>query len=292
MSILVDQDTRVLVQGITGSYGRAQTKRMLDYGTKIVAGVSPNKSNTEVWGVPVYGSVAEAAEHAVFNAAVLYIPPVGVAKAAMEEIEAGAKLLMISTEGVPLHDSMRLKSFASEKGAWIVGPNSIGMISPGKCLVGSLAAEYALPGHLGVVTRGGTIAIEMVRMLSEAGLGQSTCVGSGGDKVIGRNPVEYLKLMEQDPDTHAILLAGEIGGMKENECADYIRQMHKPVYAYVLGECAPKGARMGHIGAIISKNGESHEEKCRVLAEAGATVVSTPWELIERLKAAGLGGSV
>lgn len=288
MSILMKKDTRVIIQGITGKYGTNQAKRMLGYGTKIVGGVSPGKQGSEVHGVPVYDSVAELAKEVPFEAAVIYVPAARVYQAAIDAIDGGAKIVMIGTEGMPLHECMKLKRIAEQKGVWLIGPNTIGMISPGECLLGSLAAEYGTKGGLGIVTRGGTVAIEMVRMFSEAGIGQTTCIGSGGDRVIGKNPIEYLKLFEADPDTRAVLLVGEIGGLKENECAQFIPQMTKPVFAYILGRYAPVGARMGHIGAIISSNGESHEEKCRVLAEAGAVIVNTPWEAIDKIKALGV----
>lgn len=286
MSILIDKDTTVMIQGITGAYGRNQAKRMLDYGTRVVAGVSPGKGGQEVWGVPVYNSAAEAAAEHPFHASVIYVPAPSVFSAATEAIAAGAKLMLIGTEGLPLQECMRLRAIAARAGTWLVGPNTIGMIEPGKCLIGSLAAEYGKPGRLGIVTRGGTTAIEMVRLFSEAGIGQSVCVGCGGDKVLGRNPAAYLELLEEDPETDAVLLVGEIGGRKENECAEVVKRMKKPVFAYILGRCAPKGVRMGHIGAIINGRDDTFEAKCEVLGKAGATIVYTPWEAIEKVRAA------
>ena len=285
MSILINKETKVVVQGITGRYGSSQVAAMLDYGTDIVAGVTPGKGGEVIYGVPVYDTVFEAMEkHPEINTGIIYVPPIRVYDAAMEAIDAGIKVGMIAAEGVPLHDTMRLRDYARNKGTWIVGPNTIGLITPGECLIGSLASDYAIPGDVGIVTRGGTIAIELIRLLSAAGIGQSTCVGSGGDKVVFRNLAEYLELFDKDDQTKAIVLNGEIGGGKEAECAKIIPQLSKPVYAYILGRTAPKGKRMGHAGASVGSEAESWESKCEILREAGAHVVATPWELIDELK--------
>lgn len=284
MSILINKNTRVIVQGITGSYGRRQTKVMKEYGTKVVAGVSPGKSGQKLGGIPIYDTVAEAAKNHEFDTSVIYVSPAGVKNAALEAMESGAKIIMIAAEGVPVHDTMKIKRVADSKGISVTGPNTIGMISPGECLVGSLAPSYAMKGKVGLVTRGGTIAIEMIRMMSAEGVGQTTCIGSGGDKVIGVNPKKYLELFDEDPETEAVFFVGEIGGLKENECAEVIKNMKKPVVAYIVGRTAPKGARMGHIGAIISRGEESFETKQEVLKSAGAFVANTPWEAIAELK--------
>lgn len=288
MSILINKDTKVVIQGITGRYGRDQAQKMIEFGTNVVAGVSPGKQGEEIFGVPIYDTVLEAVKNHRANASIIYVPPTKAKDAALEAICAGVRLLMIASEGVPIHDSMVIKKVSKEKGTWVVGPNTIGLISPGECMIGSLAHEFTSKGNIGIVTRGGTIAIELARILTEAGFGQSTIIGSGGDRVIGRNPVEYLREFEQDPETKAVVLNGEIGGGKESECASYIPRMTKPVFAYILGRCAPAGKRMGHIGAIIGSKAETFEEKRRVLAEAGAIVVDTPWQIAEHLKKMGV----
>ena len=288
MSILINKETRVVIQGITGRYGRDQAQKMMEFGTNIVAGVSPGKQGEEILGVPIYDTVKEAVTMHQANAAIIYVPPANAKDAALEAIHSGVKLLMIAAEGIPMHDCMVIKKVSREKNVWVVGPNTIGLISPGECMIGSLAHEFTKKGNIGVVTRGGTIAIELARILTEAGFGQSTIIGSGGDKIIGRNPAEYLEEFEKDPMTKAIVLNGEIGGGKETECAKVIRTMTKPVFAYILGRCAPAGKRMGHIGAIIGSNAESFEEKRKVLAEAGAIVTDTPWQITEHLKQLGI----
>ena len=289
MSILIDNNTAVVVQGITGKYGQGQVRRMMDYGTKIVAGVTPGRSGEEIFGIPIYDTVFEArASHPEINTGIIYVPPLSIKDATEEAIDAGIKVGMIAAEGVPLHDTMKLRARAREKGCWIVGPNTLGLISPGKCMVGSLAADYAQKGRVGLITRGGTINVELIRMLSQNNIGQSTCIASGGDKVVFRNPAEYLELFEKDDETEVVVLNAEIGGNKETQSAEVIRTMKKKVFAYVLGRCAPKGKRMGHIGAIIGSDEEGWENKCRILREAGAIVVDTPWILIDELKKLGL----
>ena len=288
MSILINKETRVVIQGITGRYGRDQAQKMMEFGTNIVAGVSPGKQGEEIFGVPIYDTVKEAVTTHQANAAIIYVPPANAKDATLEAIHSGVKLLMIAAEGIPMHDCMVIKKVSREKNVWVVGPNTIGLISPEECMIGSLAHEFTKKGNIGVVTRGGTIAIELARILTEAGFGQSTIIGSGGDKIIGRNPAEYLEEFEKDPMTKAVVLNGEIGGGKETECAKVIRTMAKPVFAYILGRCAPAGKRMGHIGAIIGSNAESFEEKRKVLAEAGAIVTDTPWQITEHLKQLGI----
>ena len=289
MSILINRETAVVVQGITGKYGQGQVKRMTDYGTKIVAGVTPGRAGEEVFGIPIYDTVFEAiAKHPEINTGIIYVPPLSIKDATEEAIDAGIKVGMIAAEGVPLHDTMKLRTRAREKGAWIVGPNTLGLISPGECMVGSLAADYATKGRVGLITRGGTIAVELIRMMSQNNIGQSTCIASGGDKVIFRNPAEYLEEFEKDDSTEAVVLNAEIGGNKETQSAEVIRRMKKKVFAYVLGRSAPKGKRMGHIGAIIGSDEEGWENKVGILREAGAIIVDTPWILIDELKKLGL----
>lgn len=291
MSILVDQSNKVVIYGITGKYGLNQTKEMLNYGTAIVAGITPGRGGQEVLGIPVYDTMEEVLKNHEPNTAIIYVPTMAVKDVAVEAIESGMKMVMIAAEGVPLHDMMLIKKRADEKGTWVVGPNTLGLVSPGKCSIGSLASSYAKPGPLGFLARGGTISIEMIRMLSAAGFGQSTCVGAGGDKVLGKNPADYLRLFENDPETKAVILVGEIGGQKENECAKIISQMTKPVYFYLLGRTAPPGARMGHIGTIIAGASEGFEAKRETAKKAGAILVDSPWHLLTLLKESGLNGS-
>ncbi len=284
MSILINKDTKVVISGITGRYGSIQAKSMIDYGTNVVAGTSPGRGGDSIWDVPIYDTVEEAVAKHDANACVLYVPAFRVKDAALEAMESGIKLIMIPTEGLPSQDTMFIKAKAEELGVWVLGPNTIGMISPGKSLFGSLASGYAIEGKVGVLSRGGTIAIETIRMLSEAGIGQSTAVGAGGDAVLGKNMIDYLKLFEEDPETEVVVMLGEIGGQKENECAEFISKMTKNVYFYVLGRTAPKGAKMGHAGTIVGGATEGFEAKREILGKAGAVIVDTPWELVEELK--------
>ncbi len=288
MSILINKDTTVAVWGMTGGYGIQQTKNMMSYGTKVVAGISASRGGEEVNGVPIYDTVYEAMKETEINTGIIYVPPARAKDAALEAIESGIKVLMIATEGIPLHDTMLIRRFSEERGTWIIGPNTVGIITPGECLIGSLASDYAIKGRVGLVTRGGTIAVELTRIMSAAGIGQSTCVGSGGDKVIGKNTALYLQLFEQDPETDVVVLNGEIGGYKEYECAKVISGMKKKVIAYILGRCAPEGKRMGHIGAIIGGKSEGFEEKREALRQAGAIVVDTPWLMVEELNKLGM----
>jgi succinyl-CoA synthetase alpha subunit len=289
LSILLDKNTKIIVQGITSKYGRNQVLKMLEYGSDIVCGVSPGKEGETVLGIPVYDTAQTAvAEHGA-NAGIVYVPAMNAKDAALELImTAKVKLIMIASEGIPLHDTMKIRQAASENGVWVVGPNTVGLISPGKCMMGSLSYEFTKPGNIGVVTRGGTVAIEISRILSEAGYGQSSVIGAGGDKVLGRNPADYLAEFEKDGETKAVVLNGEIGGNKEAECAEVVKKMKKPVFAYILGRCATEGKRMGHIGAIIGNQNEGFEAKRAILAKAGAIVVDTPWEIVDKFKEMGI----
>ena len=284
LSILINKDTRIVIQGITSKYGTDQLQKMLEFGSNVVAGVSPGKGGQQVMQVPVYDTAKEAVEKHSANTGIVYVPAAAAKDAALEMIDSGVKLVMIASEGIPIHDTMQIKKEAKAQGVWVVGPNTIGLISPGQCMVGSLAHEFTRPGNIGIVTRGGTIAVELSRILSEAGFGQSTVIGSGGDRVLGTNPVEYLEAFEQDAETRVVILNGEIGGGKEAECARAVKKMSKPVFAYILGRCAPEGKRMGHIGAIVGSLAEGFEAKREILAAAGAIVVDTPWEIVEHLK--------
>ena len=284
MAILVDENTRVIIQGITGTYARNQTALMKAYGTKIVAGISPGKTGMEVHGIPVYSTIFEAAKHHTFDASVVYVPPAFTKEAVLEAIENGVRLVVIATEGVPVHDTMFFRRMAEKRGVWIVGPNSIGIISPGKGLLGSLAPSHALPGRVGLISRSGTMSIEFLQIFFSYGIGISTAIGIGGDAVIGKNPVDYLRLFAEDVETEAVVLLGEIGGTKEIEAADLVRTMTKKVFCFIAGSSAPPGKRMGHIGAIMYSDQENAGTKKQVLASAGAIVAETPWELAERLR--------
>lgn len=279
MAILVDEKTRVVVQGITGNQGRFHTRQMLEFGTRIVAGVSPGKEGQQVEGVPVYDTVEAAVEKHGANAAVLFVPAAGVKDAAYEAIFAGLSLVVIIAEHVPLHDAMDIIALARSRNAVVIGPNTYGICTPGKAKLGIPPNPIFKPGPVGVVARSGTLSYEIVSSLSAAGLGQSTVVGMGGDRVVGVDFVSLLKRFEQDPETEAVVLVGEIGGTAEEEAAEYIKQMTKPVVAYLAGKSAPPGRRMGHAGAIVERGRGSFESKVKALTEGGAQVASLPWEV-------------
>lgn len=284
MAILANNETRILIQGITGRMARRIVGRMVEYGTKVVAGVTVGRGGEKVLGIPVYDTVKEAlCEHEI-DGTVLFIPALKVKEAALEAIEAGIKLLVIVSEGVPIHDAMQIKAAAAQNDAWIVGPNTLGLISPGQVLLGQGASSYSAKGNIGVLSRSGTLMMETIKILTEAGFGQSTCVGIGGDQVIGRITRDYLCQFEADPDTKAVVIIGEIGGNMEEDAADFIRTMSKPVAAFIVGRFAPAQKRLGHAGAIVSGNTGSAEGKRQALREAGAFVADSLWDLVEFLK--------
>lgn len=285
MGILVNKETRVIVQGITGGYAANQVNGMLHYGTKIVAGVSPGREGASILGVPVYDTVRDAiAEHPA-DASVIYVNARFAKEAILEAIDNGIKMIVIGTEGIPVHDTMFVRQIANEKDVWITGPNGIGIITPGETCLGTVL-PYVLPGKVGVISRSGSLAIQMLYFLNKNGIGQSTFVSMGGDVVLGRNPVEYMELFEQDSETEAVLFMGEIGGMKEYEVAEYVKTMKKPVVAYIVGRSAVPGKRMGHIGAIVASGADSADSKRENLRTAGAAVADTPWHVVELLKEA------
>ena len=284
MAIIVDEKTKVLVQAITGNQGSFHTKQMLDYGTRIVAGVSPGKSGREVHGVPVYETVQQAVDAHGANASVLYVPAPFAKDAAFEAIDAGLEVVVIIAEKVPLHDAMEIVSYARQHGTTVIGPNTYGICSPGKCKMGIPPNSIFKPGRIGVVARSGTLSYEIVNALSENGLGQSTVVGMGGDRVVGLTFIDVLKKFERDEGTDAVVLVGEIGGTAEEEAAEYIKTMSKPVVAYLAGRSAPQGKRMGHAGAIIERGRGSYESKVKALTEAGVRVAEMPWEVAELVK--------
>jgi len=287
MSILIDKGTRLVVQGITGRDGAFHTRQMLDYGTKVVAGVTPGKGGEEVHGVPVFDSVAEAVAATRANASVIYVPAAWAADAIEEAADAGIALIVCITEGLPVRDT--LAAYHSILGRRerngngkprLIGPNCPGLLAPGISKVGILPGHIARPGPVGVVSRSGTLTYEVVHQLTRAGLGQSTCLGIGGDPVIGTNFIDALTLFEADPHTGAIVLIGEIGGSDEEEAAQFIRRhVRKPVVAFVAGQTAPPGKRMGHAGAIISGGSGTAAEKMAAFAAAGIPVARIPSEI-------------
>ena len=280
MSILVNQRTKLLVQGITGGEGSFHAQRCIEYGTKVVAGVTPGKGGSEVFGVPVFNSVEQAVTETGANASIIFVPPAFAADAIMEATDASMPLIVCITEGIPVVDMVKVHSYLKGKSTRLIGPNCPGVISPGKCRVGIMVGEIHLPGNVGVVSRSGTLTYEVVAQLTSLGIGQSTCVGIGGDALPGSTFVDILKLFEADDDTKAVVLVGEIGGTFEQEAAEFIKvEMSKPVVAFVAGSTAPSGKRMGHAGAIITGTAGKASEKIKALSAAGAIIASHPAEI-------------
>ncbi|MDQ0285740.1 MULTISPECIES: succinate--CoA ligase subunit alpha [Desulfofundulus] len=286
MAIIVDEKTNVLVQGITGNQGTFHTKQMLAYGTRIVAGVSPGKGGQTVEGVPVYDTVAAAMENHQIDASVLFIPAPFAKDAAFEAIAAGVRVVVIITEHIPVHDELEIIAFARRRGTIVIGPNTFGIVSSGRCKIGIPPNQFFVPGHIGVVARSGTLTYEIVANLTANGLGQSTVVGLGGDRVVGLSFVDVLAKFEKDPETRAVVLVGEIGGNAEEEASLFIKKMTKPVVAYIAGKSAPPGKRMGHAGAIIERGKGTFEGKVQALTAAGARVATLPFEVPGLIKEA------
>jgi succinyl-CoA synthetase alpha subunit len=280
MAILVDRNTRVVVQGITGREGSFHAGQMLAYGTQVVAGVTPGKGGQAVHGVPVFDTVRQAVAETGANMSVVYVPAPFAADAVLEAADAGLTLIVCITEGVPILDMVRVRRCLDGSRARLVGPNCPGVITPGQAKVGIMPGPIHHPGPVGVVSRSGTLTYEVVHGLTQAGIGQSTCVGIGGDPVIGTDFVAVLRLFEEDPETLAVVLIGEIGGNDEERAAGFIRQgMRKPVVSFVAGRGAPAGRRMGHAGAIISGGSGTAEEKMRALSAAGVAVAELPGDI-------------
>jgi succinyl-CoA synthetase alpha subunit len=280
MSVLVDADTRVLVQGITGHQGTVHTRQMKLFGTNVVAGTTPGKGGQAVEGVPVFDSVAEAVETTHANASVIFVPAPFAKDALLETVDAGVRLCVIVTEHIPFHDMLTMYHYARAHGARIIGPNCPGIAAPGKAKVGIIPNVVFQPGRVGVISRSGTLTYEIVNGIKEHGLGQSTCIGLGGDPVVGTSFVDALPWFEQDPETDLLVLVGEIGGTAEEDAADHIRRhFTKPVVAYVAGRSAPPGKRMGHAGAIIARGKGTADSKLAALRSAGATVATFPYEI-------------
>jgi succinyl-CoA synthetase alpha subunit len=280
MSILVDKNTRLLVQGITGSEGSFHTQRCIEYGTDVVAGVTPGKGGSEHLGVPVFNTIEKAIAETRANASLMFVPPPFAADGILEAAEAGVPLVVCVTEGIPVLDMVKVHRYLRGKPTRLVGPNCPGVMSPGKCKAGIMAGEIHLTGNVGVISRSGTLTYEVVSQLTALGIGQSTCVGIGGDALPGSTFVDILKLFEEDRDTKAVVLIGEIGGTMEQEAAEFISQeMTKPVVAFVAGSTAPPGKRMGHAGAIITGSAGKASRKIEALSQAGATIAPTPAEV-------------
>jgi succinyl-CoA synthetase alpha subunit len=284
MSILVDKETRVITQGITGSHGLFHTVAAMEYGTEIVGGVTPGKAGTMVEGVPVFDTVADAVRETGANASVIYVPPPFAADAIMEAVEAEIPLVVCITEGIPVLDMVKVKHYMTGKKTRLIGPNCPGIITPGECKIGIMPGYIHAPGPVGVVSRSGTLTYEAVWQLTTREVGQTTCIGLGGDPVNGTSFIDVLDLFEQDPATEAVLMIGEIGGTAEEEAARYIRDhMTKPVAAFIAGQTAPPGKRMGHAGAIISGGTGTAAEKIATLEECGVNVAGSPAEMAATL---------
>ena len=291
MAIYVDKKTRLVVQGITGRDGSFHAEQMKKYGTNVVAGVTPGKAGTKVNGIPVFNSVAEAVAKTGANTSVIYVPPAFAVDAIYEAVDAGIKTIICITEGVPADDMMKVYHYIRERGVRLIGPNSPGIISPGLSKVGIIPGSICKPGAIGVVSRSGTLTYEVIFALTEAGLGQSTCLGIGGDQVIGTNFIDTLAAFEADKATKGIVMIGEIGGSDEEDAAAYIKKrVSKPVVSFIAGRTAPPGKRMGHAGAIISGSSGTAADKVAALIAVGIPVATSPLEvpglMIEKLKAA------
>lgn len=280
MSILIDRNTRLLVQGITGGEGSFHTRRCMEYGTKVIAGVTPGKGGTDFEGVPVFNTVDQAVRKTGANASIIFVPAPLAADAIFEAAGAALPLIVCITEGIPASDMIAVRSYLKGTGIRIIGPNCPGVISPGKSKVGIMSHDVFAQGKVGILSRSGTLTYEAASQLTKRGIGQSTCIGLGGDPILGTNFVEALELLDQDPETEAVIVIGEIGGTYEQEAADFIKdRMTKPVLAFVAGSTAPPGRRMGHAGAIIMGSAGRAQEKIKALAAAGVTIVHNPAEI-------------
>ena len=286
MTILIDKDTKILVQGITGREGHFHTQAMREYGSTILAGTTPGKGGQEIEGIPVFDSVLEAkTQFPELNASIIFVPARFAADAATEALDAGLKVVTVITEHIPVHDEMRFIELARRQNSYVIGPNTPGIISPGQCKLGIMPAHVFKPGRVGLISRSGTLTYEVAASLTEAGFGQSTAIGLGGDPIVGMSFVDALQLFEEDKNTDATVLIGEIGGSAEEEAAKYIKtNISKPVIAYIAGRTAPKGKRMGHAGAIVSGKTGTADGKIKALRKSGATVIDRPIDVDEALQ--------
>ncbi len=286
MAVLLTKRSRVIVQGITGHQGQFHTRSMLDFGTKVVGGTSPGKGGTKVEGVRVFDSVDEAVAKRRANASIIFVPAPHTKDAVIEAIEGGLKLVVVITERIPFHDTLEFVPYARTKGVTVIGPNCPGIITPTESKVGIMPSQIFKPGDVGVISRSGTLTYEIVNAMTQAGFGQSTCIGIGGDPIIGTNTVEALALFQKDRKTKRIVVVGEIGGTAEEEAAAFIQKhVTKPVVAYVAGRTAPPGKRMGHAGAIIQGNKGTAESKVKAFNDAGVPVAETPVDIAKLLAA-------
>lgn len=285
MAILVGKNTRALVQGITGSQGMFHTKLMLEYGTKIVAGVTPGKGGTNVYGVPVYDTVSEAVDAHKADASIIFVPAPFAKDAALEAADSGLSPIVLITEGIPIRDTMELLAVTREKKTILIGPNTPGIITAGECKLGIMPAHVFSKGSIGLVSRSGTLTYEIAAGLTRSGLGETTCVGIGGDPIVGLTFIDLLEMFRSDEDTRAVALIGEIGGNAEEQAAEYVRRTSypKPVAAYIAGRTAPPGKRMGHAGAIISGRTGTADSKIEALREAGVHVAEKPTDVAQLL---------
>ena len=284
MSVLIGKNTKLLIQGITGSQGMLHTRGCRDYGTNVVAGVTPGKGGQDFEGVPIFNTVQEAVKMTAANASMILVPPAFAADAIMEAADAEIPLIVAITEGVPVVDMVTAVSFVRQKGSRLIGPNCPGIITPGQSKIGIMPGPIHRTGSVGIVSRSGTLTYEAVGQITRVGLGQSTCIGIGGDPVNGTNFIDCLKLFQEDPQTEAIVMIGEIGGDAEEQAAEFVKEnVTKPIVSFIAGQTAPPGRRMGHAGAIISGGHGTAEEKMSALQNAGIHVVKTPAEIGEKM---------
>jgi succinyl-CoA synthetase alpha subunit len=287
MSILIDKKTRVVVQGLTGGEGTFHAQKMIEYGTNVVAGMTPGKGGIKHLEVPVYNTVADAVAKEGANAAAIFVPPFAAADAIMEAADAGVSVIVCITEGIPTFDMIKAKAYLKGKPVALIGPNTPGIISPGKCKIGIMPGHIHTEGTVGIISRSGTLTYEAVQQVGNAGLGQSTAVGIGGDPIVGMKYIDLLKLFKEDKETEAVILIGEIGGTAEEEAAEYIkREFNKPVVSFVAGQTAPPGRRMGHAGAIIAGGKGTAKEKMEALEAAGVFVAKSPADIGLKVKEA------
>ena len=285
MSVLVNKDTRLIVQGFTGAQGTFHATQSINYGTNVVGGVTPGKGGAKHLDRPVFDTVAGAVRETGANATVIFVPPPFAADAIMEAAEAGIKLIVAITEGIPVRDMITASQFLQGRDCRLIGPNCPGIITPGECRIGIMPGHIHLKGHVGVVSRSGTLTYEAVGQLTSLGIGQSTCIGIGGDPIIGTTHIDAIKLFNEDPDTHAIVMIGEIGGNNEEIAAAYVKEhVKKPVVGFIAGQTAPPGRRMGHAGAIIAGGSGKASDKMAAMEAAGITVCSTPADIGQKVK--------